>query len=88
MSTELKPNSEERAALDRIDAELKQFRGSSTEGAKALTASDLGEVCKIYHRIKGPLQIVIEFLKKLPGGATAATALEFLMKIADAACPV
>ncbi len=92
MSSEVKPNAEVRAALDRIDAELKQFQSSTAAGAKGLTASDLGEVCKIYHTIKGPLEIVIQFLKQspspFPGAGTLALALEFFIKIADAACPV
>jgi hypothetical protein len=87
MSTDVKPNSEEKAALDRIDTELKKLQRYT--GAKALTPQDLGEVCKIYHIIKGPLEIFVAYLKKLGGAAaTAAAVIETLMKLADAACPV
>lgn len=87
MSTDVKPDSEEKAALDRIDTELKELQRYT--GAKALTPSDLGEACKIYHKIKGPLEILVAFLKKLGGvAATAAAVIEFLMKLAEAACPV
>ena len=85
MSTEVKPNSEEKAAIDRIDAELYKLR--SMPETKSLTEADLGEICKIYQTIRGPLEILVAFLKKLPGGATAAGVIEFLMKIADAVCP-
>jgi hypothetical protein len=87
MSTEVKPNNEERAAIERIDAELYRFRSMREATAEPLSEADLGEICKIYHAIKGPLEILVAFLKKLPGGATAAGVIEFLMKIADALCP-
>lgn len=89
MSTEVKPNAEEMTAFDRIDTELKQFQRATSEGAKSLTASDLGDVCKVYQKLKGPLEILVKFLKKIPGfGTKAAAAIEFLMGIADAVCPV
>jgi hypothetical protein len=90
MSTEVKPNGEEMAALERIDAELKNFKRPVAEGAAApLAAADMGELCKKYQALRKPLEILIVFLKKIPGfGAKAAAALEFLMGIADAVCPV
>ena len=83
MAEEMKLSSEETAALDRIDAEL---TGSST---RAVTAAEgVGDLCDRYHKIKGPLLILIKIVKKIPvyGGKIAA-ALEFLMGIADAVCP-
>lgn len=90
MSTELKPNREETAALEQIDTELRGFKRPTAEGAAApLAASDLGELCKKYQALKKPLEILIAFLKKIPGfGGKVAAALEFLMGIADAVCPV
>ena len=84
MSTEFKPNSEEAAALDRIDTELKGFG----EGVGLEAAADIGDLCKKYASLKGPLKVLIAFLKKIPGfGSKAAAALEFLMGIADTVCP-
>lgn len=78
---ELKLTNEESAALDRIDAELNQ--------TKALAEGGVEDLCKIYKGLKGPLEILVKLLEKIPGfGAKAAAALEFLMKIANAVCPV
>jgi hypothetical protein len=89
MSTEVKPNNEESAALDHIDAELKKFQRSRTEAAAPLAKSDLGEICKVYNGLKGSLEILVKFLKKIPGvGAKAAAVIEFLMGIADTVCAV
>ena len=85
MSTELlKLNEEENAALNRIDAELKGLSPSSREAAAAEV-----DLCEKYKAIKGPLQILVKILRKIPGfGGKAADALEFLMSIADSLCPV
>ncbi|HZI85248.1 MAG TPA: hypothetical protein VFD48_00330 [Pyrinomonadaceae bacterium] len=85
MSTELvKLNAEEAAALDRIDAELKAAPATGPGVAAAST-----DLCKKYHTLKGPLQILVKLLRKIPGfGGKAADALEFLMSIADSFCPV
>ncbi len=87
MAQELKLTNEETAALDRIDAELAGFSGR----AKALAATEggVGDLCDQYHKIRAALLILISIVKKIPvyGGKIAA-ALEFLMGIADAVCPV
>ena len=83
MNKELNPTHEETAALDRIADELK------FPGATATTHFDRGELCKKYQQLKGSLKILVEFVKKIPGiGAKVAAALEFLMTLADLACPV
>ena len=86
MSTQLQPDKEEAAALDRIEAELKGFRAKASETAAA--AAGVGDLCETYGSIKGPLKLLVKFLRKLPGfGGKAADAIEFLMKIADTVCP-
>jgi hypothetical protein len=83
MSQELRLSREEVAALDRIEAELK---GSQ---AKAFAAAGVGDLCEKYRALKGSLEVLVKILKKIPGfGAKAAAALEFLMGLADIACPV
>jgi hypothetical protein len=85
MSQELSLTKEEAEALARIDAELKGG-SAALAGAEAL---DLGELCKKYHAIRGSLETLIKLVKKIPGvGAKIAAALEFLMGLADIACPV
>ena len=89
MSTEFKPNSEEAAALDRIDSELKGFKRPTAEGVGLEAATDIGELCKKYASLKKPLEVLVALLKKIPGfGSKAAAALEFLMGIADTVCAV
>ena len=85
MSQELNLSKEETTALDRIDAEL---TGSFERGAKA-AALDIGELCKKYKAIRASLEILVKLVKKIPGiGGKIAAALEFLMGLADIACPV
>ena len=87
MSQQLNLSKEETAALDRIEAEL---TGSSTRaGGAAASALALGDLCKKYQAIRASLEILIKLVKKIPGvGAKIAAALEFLMGLADIACPV
>jgi len=81
MSEAISLSKEETAALESIDAALS--RTSGTEGL------DLGDLCKKYQAIRGPLELLIKIVKKIPGiGARVAAALEFLMGLADIACPV
>jgi hypothetical protein len=87
MANEMKPNSEETAALDRIKTALSGQRGM----AMAATAAefDIGNVCEIYRKIRDEIELVIKFLKKLPlpWAKRVAELLEFLMGIADKLCP-
>ena len=84
MAEQMQLSSEETAALDRIDAELAGF---STRAATA--AEGVGDLCDKYHTIRGPLLILIKIVKKIPVyGSKIAAALEFLMGLADAVCPV
>jgi hypothetical protein len=88
MSQELKPNTEEAAALDRIDAELKGT-GTNAVTAAGAAALDLGDLCKKYQSLKGSIEILLKFIKKIPGvGGKIAAVIEFLMGLADIACPV
>lgn len=84
MAEEIKLSNEEAAALDQIDSILQ--KGQTSASAEALNTSEL---CDKYKSLRGPLLILIKVLKKIPGvGAKAAAALEFLMSLADAVCPV
>jgi hypothetical protein len=89
MSTQLQPDKEEAAALDRIEAELKGLAARPASGTTAAAAENVGDLCKTYQAIKGPLEILVKFLRKFPGyGKKAADAIEFLMRIVDTVCPV
>jgi hypothetical protein len=87
MANEVKPNSAEAAALDRIGSAL------SGQGGMAMTATaeefDVGNVCEIYRKIRDEIELVIKFLRKLPfsWAKRVADLLEFLMGIADKLCP-
>jgi uncharacterized protein (DUF1684 family) len=86
MSQEVKPNPEESAALDQIAATV--GGAQAVAGADALHF-DLGDLCKKYQAIKASLEILLKFIKKIPVyGAKIAAAIEFLMSLADIACPV
>ncbi len=62
----------------------------SAAKASSLTASGgIGDLCKQYHKIEPILKKVLPFVRLIPKvGKTAADAIEFLMGIADIACPV
>ncbi len=82
---ELKLNTEETAALDRIEDEL---RGFSPRAKTMAAAEGVNDLCEKYHAIRSYLLILITIVKKIPVyGAKIATALEFLMSLADSACP-
>lgn len=84
MAEEMKLTNEEAAALDQIDRVLKE--GKSATSAEALSTTEL---CETYHSIRGALLIAVKILKKIPViGEKAAAAVEFLMKLADAVCPL
>lgn len=87
MAQELVLTKDEEAALERIDATV---RGSVTRaGGAEAAALDLGDLCKKYQAIRGSLEILVKLVKKIPGiGAKIAAAIEFLMGLADIACPV
>lgn len=78
MSQEMNLSDEEQRALDQLD-QLGATRG----------LPDLGELCSRYRALRPSLEILLRLLRRLPGvGSRAAAALEFLMGIADVACPV
>ncbi len=88
MGQELNLTTEETAALNRIDTELKGSAVRATAEAKE-AALDIGELCKKYQAIRGSLEILVKIVKKIPGiGGKIGAALEFLMGLADIACPV
>ena len=83
---ELKLNTEEIAALDNIEAELKGF---SPRAKTMAAAEDVADLCKKYHAIRAYLLILIKIVEKIPVyGAKIAAALKFLMSLADSVCPV
>ena len=68
--------------------QAKRFEQLENELSKT-TADDVGNLCELYHKIKPFLQDVLPIIRLIPVyGKTIADAIEFLMKIADMACPV
>lgn len=68
-------------ALSNIDKEL-AARGM---GAEALGP---GELCQQYKKIKSWLLVALPLIERIPVyGQQIGTALRFLMKVADVACP-
>ena len=85
MEQELKLSREEEAALEQIDKLTSLPRGATGTRAAALEAGDL---CEKYKALKGALKILVGILRKFgPIGKKAADAIEFLMSLADIACP-
>lgn len=85
MEQELKLSREEEAALEQID-EITSPQGTTGTRAAAL---EVGDLCEKYKAIKGALKILVGILRRLgPVGKKAADAIEFLMGLADIACPV
>lgn len=84
MEQDLKLNREEEAALKQID----ELASRSATGTKA-AALDAVDLCEKYKALKGALKILVGILRKLGSiGKKAADAIEFLMRLADIACPV
>lgn len=73
------------AQLETAAADLEAAFGPETAGLEALP--NLGDMCKIYQRIKGPLERILPLLELLPWGATVAKAIRLLIKVADTVCP-
>jgi hypothetical protein len=75
-------------------ADIKHFEQLADElkaaKASSLTAAGgIGDLCAKYHKIEPILKKVLPFIRLIPKiGKTAADAIEFLMGIADMACPV
>jgi hypothetical protein len=83
MSQNLELSKEETAVLDRIQAEL------SPQAMAKAEAVDLKELCKKYRAIRPLLEKLVEIVKKIPKiGEKIAAVLQFLMGLADIACPV
>jgi hypothetical protein len=80
MSTEFDISKEETSALDRAVSALQQ-----TRDAESL---DLGNLCEKYRDLRPTIVIIVKLVRKFPGiGPKVATVIEFLMGIADVACP-
>ena len=70
-------------ALDKIDSVLAASRTRS----KALPSAK--SLCDQYKKIRTYLELVLPFIEKIPVyGSKIATAIRFLMTLADAACPI
>jgi hypothetical protein len=83
MAEQMQLTTEETTALDRIDAELKGFAARPKAAAEGVE-----NLCEQYHKIRAYLLILIKIVRKIPVyGEKIATALEFLMGLADAVCP-
>jgi len=90
MSNEIDFSSEELDALDRIDSELQGLRVPKKAGLDLATLSsiDPGDLCTKYRAIKASLKILVRLIRRIPKvGDKAADAIEFLMGLADIACP-
>ncbi|HWS99679.1 MAG TPA: hypothetical protein VN256_05340 [Pyrinomonadaceae bacterium] len=81
MSQELNLSREETDALERLDAELK--------GGEVKAKADAGDLCERYRALRPTLEILVRLVRRIPRvGERIAAAIEFLMGIADTACPV
>lgn len=75
-------------------ADMKHFDHLASQLSKARAGGEtakvgIGDLCKQYHKIQPTLKKVLPFIKLIPKiGKTAAEAIEFLMGIADMACPI
>ena len=53
----------------------------------AVAALSLKDLCKLYDKIKGPLQLVLPWIEKVPlWGKRVADAIRILMRLAETAC--
>ncbi len=69
-------------ALDTIEREI-----GATE--RSLAGIDVSKLCEQYKNIKPMLQLALNLVDKIPiYGSKIASAIRFLMTLADAACPV
>lgn len=87
MSKEMNFSEEELDTLDRIDSELQSLRvrGTAVMGFSSIEPADL---CQKYQAIKAYLKILVKLIRKVPKiGEKVADAIEFLMSLADIACP-
>jgi hypothetical protein len=87
-------NKEKNDGLNISEADMKHFEHLASELSKARASSatakvGIGDLCKQYHKIEPILKKVVPFIRLIPKiGKTAAEAIEFLMGIADIACPI
>lgn len=59
----------------------------SESAAEPLKAPDLGEICKIVAKIKGPLNAILPVIELLPVyGSVVAKSLRLLLQVSDVAC--
>ena len=82
MSQEMNLSEEESRALEQLDQ-----LSAAPEATRGLP--NIGDLCQKYQSLKPTLQILVRVLRRIPGiGGRAASALEFLMSIADTACAI
>lgn len=80
---ELKLSVEDTKLFEQLENEL-----SVTRGSKAAEAG-IGDLCQQYRKIEPILKKVLPIIRLIPKfGKTVADAIEFLMQIANMACPV
>ena len=67
--------------------QLHEQLGGATDAAAA-AAPNLGDLCRKYHEISSTLQTLLPIIGKIPFiGKKAVAAIQFLMSIAEIACP-
>ena len=77
-------SAEDMKHFERLASEL-----SEAQATRSTAKAGLGDLCKKYHKIEPTLKKVLPFIRLIPKiGKTAAEAIEFLMGIADMACPI
>jgi hypothetical protein len=88
MSKEKNDGTVSAADLKHFDQLAHELSAAKT-GSSAVAKAGIGDLCQKYHKIEPILRKVLPFIRLIPKiGKTAAEAIEFLMGIADMACPV
>lgn len=82
MSQQMNLSQDEQQALDHLDRELRA-------GGESDVAADAGQLCDKYRSLRPSLLLIVKIAGKIPGvGQKIAQAIQFLMSVADAVCPI
>lgn len=74
-------NQEFLRSIEAIDAAVPDSAG------KELALPDLGELCKVFNKIKGPLEVIIPIIELIPVyGSAVAKALRLLLSFGSKVC--